>query len=93
MVLNRTSFDQYSRQITEWYFRHDTIADFFVMQAFLEENSHRTDRHLGDSRFNGVYELLGDSGALPDDGLQSFRSGVHSTENTSEQSSAKTILP
>jgi len=58
MILSRPSYDQYGNLTTEWFFRHEMIADFFLLQAFLEENSHRVDRHLGDSRFRGVYRLL-----------------------------------
>ncbi|MDJ0583418.1 hypothetical protein [Crocosphaera sp.] len=43
----------------EWYFRHDKIQDFFVVQTFLEpENKHRLLDHISDSRFRGVYFLL-----------------------------------
>jgi HEAT repeat protein len=41
-----------------WYFRHDKIMDFFIVQAFLGEENRRPQEHLGDPRFRGVYFLL-----------------------------------
>ncbi|MBW4589048.1 MAG: HEAT repeat domain-containing protein [Aetokthonos hydrillicola CCALA 1050] len=44
-----------------WYFRHDKIMEFFLVQNFLgksEEVESRINEHLGDPRFRGVYLLL-----------------------------------
>lgn len=45
----------------EWYFRHDKIMDFFLVQNFLGERAEAESRlidHMGDPRFRGVYFLL-----------------------------------
>ncbi len=45
----------------EWYFRHDKIMDFFLVQNFLGEGTEIETRlidHMGDPRFRGVYFLL-----------------------------------
>ncbi len=44
--------------VTQWYFRHDKIMEFFIVQAFLGPANDRPARHLGDARFRGVYLLL-----------------------------------
>jgi hypothetical protein len=82
LILSRTSFDIYGTPVTEWYFRHETIADFFILQAFLEGNSHRIDRHLGDSRFKGVYALLDAAGIVDTEELQTLSYSVHPTESS-----------
>lgn len=41
-----------------WYFRHDKLMEFFIVQAFLGEKNPRPQEHLGDPRFRGVYFLL-----------------------------------
>ncbi|MEL4896972.1 HEAT repeat domain-containing protein [Crocosphaera sp. Alani8] len=58
MVISRQVTQENTTQI-EWYFRHDKIQDFFVVQTFLEpENENRLLDHISDSRFRGVYFLL-----------------------------------
>ena len=45
----------------EWYFRHDKIMDFFLVQNFLGESKEiqaRLKEYIGDPRFRGVYFLL-----------------------------------
>ena len=57
MVVLRHSTDATGASAARWYFRHDKIMDFFIVQTFL----HHTDRfeqQLNDSRFRGVYFLL-----------------------------------
>jgi hypothetical protein len=44
--------------VTQWYFRHDKIMEFFIVQAFLGPANDRPAKHLGDARFRGVYLLL-----------------------------------
>ena len=52
-----------------WYFRHDKIMEFFLVQNFLggsEAVRERVDRHINDTRFRGVYLLLANLLALDD---------------------------
>lgn len=42
----------------EWYFRHDKIQEFFIVQTFLGDNNDRPNQYLSDPRFRGVYFLL-----------------------------------
>jgi hypothetical protein len=90
MILNRTSFDIYGNPVSEWYFRHEMIADFFILQAFLEENNHRVDRHLEDSRFKGVYALLKPTDRIEDEESEVPPHITHLTE-TSVTRMAKTL--
>lgn len=71
MVLSRHSFDVYGNPTTEWYFRHEKMMDFFMAEAFLSGNNHRLERHLEDSRFQGVYTLLAMAGLLEGTGYRS----------------------
>jgi len=57
MVVSRQSLDTEENSVKEWYFRHDKIADFFILQAFLSSPERQKD-NLGDPRFQGVYFLL-----------------------------------
>ena len=58
MVLHRKFTDTAGKVKEEWYFRHDKIAEFFIVQTFLEKGSDRPEKHIGDPRFRGVYFLL-----------------------------------
>jgi hypothetical protein len=42
----------------EWYFRHDKIMEFFIVQTFLGPKNERPEKLLNDPRFRGVYFLL-----------------------------------
>lgn len=57
MAVSR-SLDEGGKPRTEWHFRHDKIADFFVVQAFLGPDNDKPENHLGDARFRGVYLQL-----------------------------------
>ncbi len=57
MAVSR-SLDEGGKSRTEWHFRHDKIADFFVVQAFLGPDNDKPEKHLGDTRFRGVYLQL-----------------------------------
>ncbi len=57
MVVSRQSKDSAGKPAKEWYFRHDKIAEFFIVQTFLE-HPERQEQHLGDPRFRGVYFML-----------------------------------
>lgn len=41
----------------KWYFRHDKIAEFFILQALIAHPD-RQKQHLSDPRFRGVYFML-----------------------------------
>ncbi|NJP11644.1 MAG: HEAT repeat domain-containing protein [Leptolyngbyaceae cyanobacterium RU_5_1] len=57
MVVSRQSRDREGKPAKEWYFRHDKIAEFFILQTVLEHPERRA-QHLGDPRFRGVYFML-----------------------------------
>ena len=61
MVVSRQWQDRKGEAKEEWYFRHDKIMDFFLVQNFLGESDAAegllVDR-MGDPRFRGVYFLL-----------------------------------
>ena len=56
MVVSRTE-EVEGKTLTKWYFRHDKIMEFFLVQEFLE-NEELAEMHLDDPRFRGVYFLL-----------------------------------
>jgi hypothetical protein len=61
MVISRQWKDPKGEIQKEWYFRHDKIAEFFIVQTFLGDSETAKSRmyeHLGDPRFRGVYFLL-----------------------------------
>jgi hypothetical protein len=61
MVVSRQWKDAKGEAQHEWYFRHDKIAEFFIVQTFLgdgEDVKARLVDRLGDPRFRGVYFLL-----------------------------------
>jgi hypothetical protein len=61
MVVSRQWKDEKGEAKKEWYFRHDKIMDFFLVQNFLGEGAEAEARlidHMGDPRFRGVYFLL-----------------------------------
>jgi HEAT repeat protein len=62
MVIRREWSDvKYGIARKEWNFRHDKIMEFFSVQNFLDgdkEAEERQDKHMGDSRFRGVYFAL-----------------------------------
>ncbi|MEH2163980.1 MAG: HEAT repeat domain-containing protein [Nostoc sp.] len=61
MVVSRQWQNEAGAAKREWYFRHDKIMDFFLVQNFLGDSDEAKNRlidHMGDSRFRGVYFLL-----------------------------------
>jgi hypothetical protein len=61
MVVSRQWQDAKGEIQKEWHFRHDKIAEFFLVQNFLgnePETEARLLDHMGDPRFRGVYFLL-----------------------------------
>lgn len=74
MVVSRQWQDAKGEAHKEWYFRHDKIAEFFIVQTFLGNNEaaeKRLQSHIGDPRFRGVYFLL--ATLLPLDAAQQLR--------------------
>ncbi|MBN2285227.1 MAG: hypothetical protein JXI43_02175 [Tissierellales bacterium] len=53
-----------------WYFRHDKILEFFIVQTFLGVTTRPAD-HINDPRFRGVYFLL--ANLMPIDAAKSLR--------------------
>lgn len=74
MVVSRQWLDEKGEAKKEWYFRHDKIMDFFLVQNFLgnsdEAEGLLVDR-MGDPRFRGVYFLL--ATLLPLDAAKELR--------------------
>ena len=61
MVVSRQWTENNGETKQEWYFRHDKIMDFFLVQNFIgecDETETRLIDHIGDPRFRGVYFLL-----------------------------------
>uniref|UniRef100_UPI0039C74D19 HEAT repeat domain-containing protein n=1 Tax=Scytonema sp. PCC 10023 TaxID=1680591 RepID=UPI0039C74D19 len=61
MVVSRQWKDEKGEAQKKWYFRHDKIMDFFLVQNFLGDTAEAETRlidHMGDPRFRGVYFLL-----------------------------------
>lgn len=58
MVVSRQTLDSHVNETVErWYFRHDKIMDFFLVQEFMDREE-LWENHLDDPRFRGVYFLL-----------------------------------
>ncbi|WP_044499936.1 HEAT repeat domain-containing protein [Nostoc sp. PCC 7107] len=74
MVVSRQWQNEEGAAKKEWYFRHDKIMEFFLVQNFLGEGDdaekHLID-HIGDPRFRGVYFLL--ATLLPLDAAKELR--------------------
>ncbi|MEH2133311.1 MAG: HEAT repeat domain-containing protein [Nostoc sp.] len=74
MVVSRQWQNEKGEAKKEWYFRHDKIMDFFLVQNFLGESDAAegllVDR-MGDPRFRGVYFLL--ATLLPLDAAKELR--------------------
>lgn len=59
MVVSRLVTSLEGKSKTEWYFRHEKIQDFFIVQTFLgETEDNRLRENIKDPRFRGVYFLL-----------------------------------
>ncbi|MEI2577866.1 ATP-binding protein [Scytonema sp. PRP1] len=61
MVVSRQWEDAEGEPHKSWYFRHDKIMEFFLVQNFLgesEEIQERVNQHIDEPRFRGVYLLL-----------------------------------
>ncbi len=61
MVVSRQWKNKDGETKKEWYFRHDKIMEFFIVQNFLGDSTEakeRRSKHMDDPRFRGVYFLL-----------------------------------
>ncbi|OUL28879.1 hypothetical protein BV375_17355 [Nostoc sp. 106C] len=61
MVISRQWENDKGEAQKSWYFRHDKIMEFFLVQNFLGEGEtvqERVNLHINDPRFRGVYLLL-----------------------------------
>ncbi len=61
MVISRQWKNDRGEVEKSWYFRHDKIMEFFLVQNFLgidEIVQERVNEHINDPRFRGVYLLL-----------------------------------
>ncbi|BAY97772.1 hypothetical protein NIES37_17170 [Tolypothrix tenuis PCC 7101] len=77
MVVSRQWQNEEGAAKKEWYFRHDKIMEFFLVQNFLGENEEAEKRlidHMGDPRFRGVYFLL--ATLLPLDAAKELREKI-----------------
>jgi HEAT repeat protein len=59
MVLERNEKDAAGQPLRRWFFRHDKIRDYFLLQAMLNRQEERIPKHIDDLRFRGVYLMLG----------------------------------
>ena len=58
IMLARQNLNEEGKLVNHWYFRHDKIMDFFIVQTFLGKDNPRVIEHISDPRFRGVYFLL-----------------------------------
>ena len=61
MVVSRQWENDHGEPEKNWYFRHDKIMEFFLVQNFQgkeEEVEERVNQHIDDPRFRGVYLML-----------------------------------
>jgi hypothetical protein len=59
MVRRRNTKASDGKDVTLWFFRHDKVTEFFILQTFLKKGGEdRPTKYLTDARFRGVYFLL-----------------------------------
>ena len=58
MVLFRQDGDGQTGFKKQWYFRHDKIMEYFIVQVFLGAGNDLPKMHFGEPEFRGVYFLL-----------------------------------
>ncbi|BAY30016.1 HEAT repeat-containing PBS lyase [Nostoc carneum NIES-2107] len=77
MVISRQWENDKGEAEKIWYFRHDKIMEFFLVQNFLGEGEavqERVNQHINDPRFRGVYLLL--ANLLPLDAAVELRERI-----------------
>jgi len=94
MVVSRQWQDSEGKAKKEWYFRHDKIMDFFLVQNFLGDSAEAEARlidHMDDPRFRGVYFLL--ATLLPlDDAKQLREKLIQYAANTKDHTVSDTFV-
>lgn len=70
MVLCHRSIDIDKNPIEKWYFRHDKIMDFFIVQNFTGDSEYPA-KYIDDTRFRGVYFQL--ANLMPFDAAMALR--------------------
>ena len=58
LALAQHDKDADGKATEKWLLRHDKIRDYFLLQAFLEDEDTRIPKHIDDSRFRSVYLML-----------------------------------
>jgi len=70
IVLSRQVKEKDGKYKEKWYFRHEKIMDYFIVQVFISEEG-LPSKHLNDPRMRGVYFML--ATLLPYDAAFSLR--------------------
>jgi HEAT repeat protein len=94
MVISRQWQSKNGEAMQEWYFRHDKIVDFFLVQNFLgdsDETQIRLNQHIGDPRFRGVYFLLANL-LEPDAAFQLRETLILYAANTNDHTVSDTFV-
>ncbi|MGB6298706.1 MAG: HEAT repeat domain-containing protein [Rivularia sp. (in: cyanobacteria)] len=94
MVISRQWQNKNGEAMQEWYFRHDKIMDFFLVQNFLGDSDEiqiRLNQHIGDPRFRGVYFLLANL-LKPDAALQLRETLILYAANTNDHTVSDTFV-
>jgi len=65
LIVPRVFSDDKGAMVTRWYFRHDKVVDFFLVQVFVGDIE-RQKKYIDDPRFRGVYFLLAICLPLPE---------------------------
>ncbi|MBV6627099.1 MAG: hypothetical protein KI793_29875 [Rivularia sp. (in: Bacteria)] len=94
MVISRQWQSKTGEAMQEWYFRHDKIMDFFLVQNFLGDSDEiqiRLNQHIGDPRFRGVYFLLANL-LKPDAALQLRETLILYAANTNDHTVSDTFV-
>ncbi len=94
MVISRQWQSKNGEAMKEWYFRHDKIMDFFLVQNFLGDSDEiqiRLNQHIGDPRFRGVYFLLANL-LKPDAALQLRETLILYAANTNDHTVSDTFV-
>ncbi|AFY58878.1 HEAT repeat-containing protein [Rivularia sp. PCC 7116] len=94
MVISRQWQSKNGEAMQEWYFRHDKIMDFFLVQNFLGDSDEiqiRLNQHIGDPRFRGVYFLLANL-LKPDAALQLRETLILYAANTNDHTVSDTFV-
>ncbi|MCI4669886.1 MAG: HEAT repeat domain-containing protein, partial [Bacteroidia bacterium] len=90
MVQLRQFRDEKGKEVRKWYFRHDKVMDYFLVQEFLGDYA-LIEEHLSDPRFRGVYFLLAHK--LPIEVARQLRERlIHHASETKDHSLSDTFV-